>query len=271
MKLKAVLGTLEGVDESLHGFYTKGSDEKYYLDLDGVDDHPSVLPVIRKKNELLTEVKDLKTAVRKFEGIEDPEAARTALQRVTELEEQLAGGGGKNAEAIAKLQRDHQAAMEALRRQSAQQLEERDTQLQRERTAAEDFFVRSEIARAFGAARGNPEALDYITYNVRQRVKPVRREDGTFERLAVLDAQNVERVKDSKLTPATIDDFVLELREDPKYGTSFSGSGQSGSGADPLAGAGGNGGGKVVKAEGGVIRVDPAKVVSGEVKVARAS
>lgn len=262
-RLKAVLDSLDGVDEALHGFYSQGEDERYYLDLEGVDEHPTVLPALRKKEELLGEVKDLKGRIKAFEGIDDPEAARKALKRLPELEEAVKGGG-KDAERIQQLQAEHHQKLEQVQAASRKEVEEANARAERADGAALDYFRRSEITKAITEAKGVPEFLEHI---VAASVKVEREEDGRFK-LQVLDPAGMPRVKDSKLTPMSLGEFVGELKQDPKYGRAFEPNGATGSGASPTGGQGGGGRGNTVRADGGMIKADPAKILSGEINVA---
>ena len=260
-KLKAVLDSLDGIDQDLQGYYTRGADERFYLDLEGIDGHPAVLPVIRKKNELLEELKAAKEKLRAYDGIEDPEAAREALRRLPDLEAQVQKGG-KGAEEIQKLQRDYEAKLEAVKRQAQADIEAAKQKAQAAEDAAMRYFRRSEIHRAITAHKGVPELLEHVVSGF---VKVERTESGDFK-LSILDHNGVERIKDAKGTPFTLDDLIAELKENPKYGRAFDATGRSGSGAEAAAGGGG-GGVQTVRAEGGMVKADPAKVLSGEIKV----
>lgn len=234
-KLKAVRDSLEGLDEALHGFYSQGEDERFYLELDGVDGHPTVLPALRKKDELLGEVKELKARAKLFEGIEDPEAARKALKRVPELEEALKGGG-KDAERIRQIQAEYEQKLEQVQAATRREVEEATARADKADAASLDYFRRSEITKAITEAKGVPEFLEHI---VAAKVKADRDENGGFK-LQVLDAAGMPRVKDSKLTPMPLLEYVLELKQDPKYGRAFEPSQGGGSGATQ-GGSGGSG------------------------------
>lgn len=72
MPLKAVLSTLDGVEDAVKGFY-KEKDGSFFLEIDGLDDHPSVRGVITanrenraKRDQLRTELDGLKS---RFDGL----------------------------------------------------------------------------------------------------------------------------------------------------------------------------------------------------------
>lgn len=62
MKLKAILETLDGLDEALKPFYTE-KDGKFILGLEQVDDHPDVKGLKTSLTTIRTEKKALETKV----------------------------------------------------------------------------------------------------------------------------------------------------------------------------------------------------------------
>jgi len=84
MALKAVLQTLDGVPEALRTEY-KERDGKFYLDIDGIDDHDGVGALRRAKDYEKDEARKAKERAR------DLLAELTALRtRVVQLEAELA-------------------------------------------------------------------------------------------------------------------------------------------------------------------------------------
>lgn len=246
MALKAVLSSLDGLNEAVQGEYTKGDDGRFYLAVEGVDEMPAVVGLKRKSAELLDEVKQAKQALSAF-GDMTPEkiaelkesAGKDAGKRVQELEDRLA----KASEAA---QREIAAARETA---------------ERERSAARGYFKTAEIARAASAMKGDPELLEPF---IGRHVEVVEA-DGKFA-LKVLGNDGQARIKDSAGNAFTIDDLVGEFKANPKFGGMFAAEGRGGSGATTGAGTGG-GSATTVRADNGVIRADPAKIMSGEVTV----
>lgn len=77
MAVKAFLASLDGVSDALKSEYKQGTDGKYYLDLEGVDDHPAVGALKRAKD-------------REHEGRLEAEKQATAHKtRLSELETEV--------------------------------------------------------------------------------------------------------------------------------------------------------------------------------------
>lgn len=220
MPLKAVIQSVDGLDEGLQGHYRKGDDGRFYLDVEGVDDMPAVVGLKTKAGELLAEKKALQEQLRAFgdvtpEGVvELREAAKKAGgERVTELEAKL-------AQASQAAQQEIQKAKEAAEGEAA---------------AARNYFRNAEAVRAITAHRGNPELLSHI---VLQHIDVKKGENGAFES-RVLGRDGQPRIKDSAGTSFTVDDLVAELKADSRYAGAF--EKRQGSDAPPGGVAGGGG------------------------------
>ncbi len=222
MAIKAVLGSLDGVDEALRAHYAKGEDGRFYAAVEGIEEMPAFAAQRAKAVELLDEKKKLQ---QKFEalGISTPE-------EVAALKESAAKAGGKQVEELtAKLAQ----ASEAAQKEIARAKEEAEA----ERAAARSYFKQGEVTRAISAAKGVPELLAHV---VDQHLDVVRTESGSFE-LKVMGRDKQPRIKDSAGNPFTLDDLVSELRADPKYGRAFEVDAKTGSGAAANGGTGGGG------------------------------
>lgn len=77
--MKAVLESLDGVDKSFHGEYEQGEDGKFYLTLEGVDQHPATKPL----EGAMRRVKDDNKKISK-----ERDEVKT---RLAELEEEVTG------------------------------------------------------------------------------------------------------------------------------------------------------------------------------------
>lgn len=129
MALKAVLDTLDGLDESLHGLY-KEIDGKFVLDLEGVEEHPTTkgLKVVLEDQKKKTKAEHAKAvaaaeALKAFDDL-DPEAARAALLAVQEFDDgkRMEAGEFKQlledrvAEVTAKLERTNAVRLTELQK-----------------------------------------------------------------------------------------------------------------------------------------------------------
>lgn len=102
MALKALLETLDGVDDAVKPFYAE-RDGKFVLDVDGVDDHPDVASLrnayARTKEDRETAKKEASTLKAQIEELKKgaPDTAATQA-RITQLQEQLDAANGKVSE-----------------------------------------------------------------------------------------------------------------------------------------------------------------------------
>lgn len=124
MTLKAVLtlDEYDGVDEAVQGLYRQNqTKDAWILDLDGVQEHPAVKGLkntLDRFREIAPDAKAMKAIkdnhdalTEAWEGL-DPEDTRSALERLTDLEEGDGTGDKPDVKALieaaeAKLQRKH--------------------------------------------------------------------------------------------------------------------------------------------------------------------
>lgn len=86
MKIKAVLDSLEGLDEGLKALYVERNG-KYYLDADGVEFEDDVKGLKNALERERKQARQLSEMLKKFDGIEDPAAALEAIKKLGQLEE----------------------------------------------------------------------------------------------------------------------------------------------------------------------------------------
>lgn len=211
-KLKLTVSKIEDVAEPLREMYVE-RDGKYELDVDGV---PEMRAALKTANH---EAANLRT---KYKGIE-PEEVETLRGQVEELR---ARSGADAVESI------KQQLLTAHGKEKTK-LEARLHTLQ---TALEHALVEGAAVSAIAAAKGSaPLLLPFV----KQRVKMVEKDDGTFE-AQVVDEKGNPRVRDDG-TPMRIPQLIDELRANDDFGRAFDGRGSAGSGM------GGGGGGRATK------------------------
>lgn len=253
MPLKAKVTSLDAVDEKFRGEYTKGDDGAFYLNVDGVDDMPALAGLRRKNAELLDEKKKIEAELKLF-GDYTPAS-------IAELKKKAEAGGSKD---VKELEEKLRQTSENAQKEILKAQEESRTSA----AAAETYFRESEITRVLGLdnVRGNPALIAHV---MEKSVKVEKGADGKF-RAVVVDGQGNARIKNSQGESFGLVDLALELKEKQEYGGAFASSGNSGSGAPNLGGGGGGGGQTTVKAENGILRVNPDDVVSGKTNVVTA-
>lgn len=199
-----------------------------------------------KHNELLTETKNAKAALKAYEGI-DPAKAK-ALQKAAE-----------DAEAAAAAARgDFSTREKQLIERHTQELEKRTTRETKLQRAVERRTAEAEIRRAIAAAGGNaelllPHAMPYVK---------VRETDDDFE--AILEEHGQPLVADGKGSPMTFDTFVSE-RLKTKFPDAFAGTGSSGGGASKSIASGV--GGRIIPAGATWTKADIDDIASGKAQV----
>lgn len=202
-KLKMQLDNLDGLDESLHGFYEE-RDGKFVLSLDGYED-PAALKrakdhekEARKKAE-----KDLKDLRDEFEQFKQ------------ELENNNDDKSRKKGD-VAALEQSYKDKIAKLEQKHQQDLAERDSQISK--------LLVDNVADTMAAELSDsPELLSDI---IRKRLKA---ENGETR---VLDANG-------ELSATTVDELREEFRSNKKYAPIIRGSQANGGGS----GGGGKGGG----------------------------
>jgi len=239
--LKTVLESIDDLPEEVKKHYTKGDDGKFYLAAEGIDDHPDVIGLKAKRDELLTGTKKLKDQLKVWEGmsVEEVKAAMAAADKAKE--DGLIAAGDLDA-----LKKEYEEKLAKAKKEDAAKSEKAQQEVEAERKAARDYFRKSEVRRAVAAAGGSVELLEPAIAGM---TKVDRTDGGTFI-LQVLDAAGSPRIKDSAGNPFTVDDLLAEMKGSDVYGRAFDSSGQSGSGAAGTGGKGGTGAGakKTVKA-----------------------
>lgn len=230
MPLKAIVDKLDDVPESVRGEYAE-KDGKFYLSVEAVDGF-ALEDVNGLKGTLSKELAKRKTAeteLEKFKGI-DPAKARTALE---ELEELKAIDPEKEADKIvsAKLE----AAKSQLVAKHNQELEVERSKSTKYRAKIEELLLDTVATEALAKEKGS---IDLLLPHIRSKARVV--EEGDDFKVEVIDKEGNVRIGDSKGSPMSIVDLVLEMRDSDTFGRAFEGNGVSGTGKGPGNGRGGS-------------------------------
>ena len=226
MALKAILDSLDDIDDGLKEHYRpgkaeEGTDGKFVLDaipvggfaLENVEGLKSALGKERTTRERLE--KD----VVKFKDL-DPDRARAALE---ELEQLKAIDPTKEADKIANSK--FEAAKAQLLEKHLDELGERDQRIGHLTKSVEELLIDAAATTALAEAKGSVELL---LPHVRKHTK-VKEVDGKFV-VEVVDAAGNGRIADGQGTPMDIKSLVAEMRQSDTFARAFDGEGQSGSG-----------------------------------------
>lgn len=220
--LQAQLESLEGVEESVAGFYKQDeATGKYNLQVTPVGGF--ALENVAGLKETLADRKakaaERKTALAAFEGI-DPEKARAALAKVDEIANWTPD----------QQQREIMEARENdLRTKFEAELETERGRTSNYKTQLEEKLIRGAAVEAIAAAGGNAKLL---LPHVVERMKLTEGDDGKFA-VKIVDDNGNPRVsmKENSEGDMGLDELIEILSNTEEFMPAFAGSGASGGGA----------------------------------------
>lgn len=212
MALKAILTSLEGISEELKKEYTE-KDGKFYLNIEGVDEHPSVGALKRAKQH----EKDLRQTAET--------AQRAAEDKVSTLEADIEG---LRSGAIPKA--DYEALKTSFATKTQEQQAAFDTKYNKQSALIEKHML---DGTALAMATEISTAPTLLIPHIRGRLK-LEEVDGELT-VSILDITG-------KPSAATLDDLKKEMLQNKTFAPILIGSKASGSGA-----TGGSGGGSASK------------------------
>lgn len=232
MAIKAIVTKLDDAPEALREHYAE-KDGKFYLSVDPVEGYAledvtglkSALGAERTKRE------QLEATVVKFKDL-DPDKARKALERLTELE---AIDPSKEADKIANTK--FEAAKAQLLEQHGKEVGQRDERIKALTGAVDGLTRKQQATTAIAELKGSVELLlPHVLAHT--RVKETEAGDFVVE---VVDAAGNVRIADSKGTPMDIKGLVAEMRQSDTFARAFDGDGHSGTGKEHDKGGPGGG------------------------------
>jgi hypothetical protein len=231
MALKAILASLDGIDDATKALYVE-KDGKFVLDVEPVDGF-SLEDVSGLKTALgkeRTTREKLEKDVIKFKDL-DPDKARAAL---TELDELKKIDPASEADKIANTK------FEAAKAQLLQKHEGEMGEIKTRNGFLEGqigaLLIDNAATLALAEAKGS---VDLLLPHVRAHTR-VKEVDGKFV-VEVVDKDGNAKIADSKGTPMDIKGLVAEMRQSDTFGRAFEASGNSGTGKTPGNGGGGGG------------------------------
>lgn len=219
MALELTVDSLDGVEESLHGFYVE-KNGKYQLDVTGVEDTGGLKSALQKEREA---ARNYEKQAKQWAGIgKTPDEIAELVKATEQAELAKAEKAGEWDKLKAQMNDSH-----------AKALAEKDNELGSMRKALEEQMIDAQATAAIAGAKGVPELLLPLV----QRHVKVSNENGKYS-VIVVDAKGDPRIN-SKGDALTIADLVEEMRQSETYGRAFEASGQSGSGKLPNTTGGG--------------------------------
>ena len=216
--LKAILDSLEGLDENQANLYAE-QDGKFYLQVEPVDGY-ALENVQGLKSSLQKERTSAKALLKKlnaFDGLDAIEAK--------EAMEQLQIGNTKNAE-------ETKAQIDALKSQlsakHAKEIETLNSSLSSMREQMSHELIKSKALESLAKHGGNAELL---MPHIMTQTK-LEELDGKFSAV-VIDTNGDTRISSAtnSMDNMTIEELVEQMRNSDTFAPAFSGSGATGSGA----------------------------------------
>jgi hypothetical protein len=238
-----VVEKIEDVPDKYRPHYAKGTDGKFTLDEELATrvDNSGLVSALDKERKAKKDFEKREAAWKKLGLGDSPEDALKALQEAMggsgddDGEEDDGDGDAspkdKSKRRLAKMKTDHQAAIEALKKES-------DGKLQTMQSVLRKHLIEGEAVKAVAAAGGEP---DLLLPHVREKCLLVE-EDGHYV-VRVVDAEGDPRTN-ARGEFMTVADLVEELRKSPVFGRAFAADQKSGSGTRSTTGNGGGGSGK---------------------------
>jgi len=216
MALKKVLDSLDGLDENLQDFYTE-KDGKFVLDVEGG----------------FEDVDGLKSALAK-----ERENARKAEQARKQREKELEDLGMSTDEIKELIQKEQERDQnkqyekgefeklkQQLKEQHQKELEKKDSRANQLYKSLEGQLVNAEAVRAISKHKG---ASELLLPHIQSQVSVEEGDDGKFT-VRVMGKDGPRFNKEGEYM--SIEDLVLEMKENDTFGRAFEGSGASGGGS----------------------------------------
>lgn len=157
MAVRAVLESLEGVDEALQGLYAeKGG--KYVLQVEGINAHPDVANLKSAYEKTKRDLKDAKDTLGTFDGVD--------LEEIAQLREKAAAGGKPDPEEMEKLRKQ---IADSARKEFERELAKRDEELTTTRSLLERRVVDGDLSAALEKVGVKPAARRIILDHFKAR------------------------------------------------------------------------------------------------------
>lgn len=228
MAFKLIVDKIEDIEETHRPMYVE-RDGRFHLDVDGIDDHPSVVKLKQQQEAARRSERAMKANVEKWEKLGKTEEEIAALIATEEANKQTALEAKGQWEELKKQMNDkHQVDIKKW-----EGLTEAEKQNNvKLRGKLERYLVDAKATAAIAAAQGEPELLLPI---VKRFMKVTEDENGEFT-TSIVDDKGGARVN-GKGDPLTVDELLAEMKSSEKLGRAFSASGSSGGGSSPGGGS----------------------------------
>lgn len=256
MALKAILTTLDGLDENTKKLYVE-KNGKFVLDVEAADGW-NLEDVTALKKALSKERDGHKTAIdqlKVFEGL-DAEEARKAIEQLKELD------GKPLDKAVEERIKVREGQLVGKHETERKKLSDRASKLQQQ---LEHELTVSAATRALASKGANTELL---LPHIQRHLKVVEQGDRWLSQVVDPLSGNARiSNKAGSTEPMTLDELVAEFEQNPTYASGFPGSGNSGSGKTKGKDSGGSGSKTIRRSDTVAVGKNLEKIATGEIQV----
>lgn len=219
MPLKAILTSLDGIDQAFHDLYRQDG-ERFVLDVEPSEGW-ALEDVHGLKNALQSErarARQFEQVAKKFDGL-DPEQARDALQAVAD------GSAGNDSNKV----KERMAAREQeLAEKFQRDLEAAESRANGLKGELEKQLIHNATVEALRKHGGN---VDLLLPHVKSQTRLEEADNGWRVVVAGENGEPRVSMKAGSVDNMTIDELVEGMRQQDSFAPAFSGSGASGGGA----------------------------------------
>ena len=227
MALKAIIDTLEGVDETIRGLYKEGADGKFRLELEGAETDEEVAGLRSALQKERDRAKTYEARLKKLPDGFDPDKD---LEELTTLRKEREEREARKAE--------EKGEWEKLRAQLQEQQQKRDEEWGGKVKGLEselDRLLRSERAMEEIAARKASKRL--LLREILAQTRTVVDDNG--KRKVIVVDESGDRRLNTKGDDMTMSELLDELEKDPECAGAFPAPEATGGGASGRRVAGG--------------------------------
>lgn len=256
MALKAILTTLDGLDENIKKLYVE-KNGKFVLDVEAVEGW-SLEDVTALKKALSKEREGHKTVadqLKVFEGL-DAEEAKKAIEQLKELD------GKPLDKAVEERIKLREGQLVSKHETERKKLSDRSTKLQQQ---LEHELTVSAATRALASKGANTELL---LPHIQRHLKVTEQGDKWLSQVVdpLTGAPRISS-KSGSTEPMTLEELVAEFEQNPIYASGFPGSKNSGSGKTKGTDGSGSGQKTIRRSDTTAIGKNLEKIALGEVLV----
>ena len=236
MAIKAILETLDGVEDSLKTHYVE-KDGKFFLEVNEVDGF-TLENTKNLRSALSKERSDKEEALRSVKAFGDltPDEVKSAMEKAKDFENMTP------KEQVDKLVEERTAGIKTKLESDMSALQ---NDYDRLKTNAENTFINSAIQNAISKSEGKvvPGAADMLIKSIRESVAVSG--EGDSASLKILNEKGEPRIsaKPGESGDMGLQEFVDSYASNKDFAFLYQGSGQSGSGPTNQGNNGNNGNG----------------------------